>query len=180
MTIMKIKNIFLTLAVAVASSACSDWFDVSPKTAIKTDDLFKDETGFQSALTGCYANITKDKTYVKNLTSYFLEKLVQRYDDGSAPFAGQSEHVYDYTNANYSKGIITDIWNSMYETIANVNNLIARLDKNGQEVITTPGSWELMKGEALALRAFLHFDLLRMYGPVYKEEPEKECIPYRK
>ena len=53
MTIMKIKNIFLTLAVAVASSACSDWFDVSPKTDIKTDDLFKDETGFQSALTGC-------------------------------------------------------------------------------------------------------------------------------
>lgn len=49
MTIMKIKNIFLTLAVAVASSACSDWFDVSPKTDIKTDDLFKDETGFQSA-----------------------------------------------------------------------------------------------------------------------------------
>ena len=34
MTIMKIKNIFLTLAVAVASSACSDWFDVSPKTDI--------------------------------------------------------------------------------------------------------------------------------------------------
>ena len=115
---MKIKNIFLTLAVAVASSACSDWFDVSPKTDIKTDDLFKDETGFQSALTGCYGNMTKDKTYGKNLTWYFLEKLVQRYDDGSAPFAGQSEHVYDYTNANYSKGIITDIWNSMYETIA--------------------------------------------------------------
>ena len=111
MTIMKIKNIFLTLAVAVASSACSDWFDVSPKTDIKTDDLFKDETGFQSALTGCYGNMTKDKTYGKNLTWYFLEKLVQRYDDGSAPFAGQSEHVYDYTNANYSKGIITDIWN---------------------------------------------------------------------
>ena len=78
MTIMKIKNIFLTLAVAVASSACSDWFDVSPKTDIKTDDLFKDETGFQSALTGCYGNMTKDKTYGKNLTWYFLEKLVQR------------------------------------------------------------------------------------------------------
>ena len=77
MTIMKIKNIFLTLAVAVASSACSDWFDVSPKTDIKTDDLFKDETGFQSALTGCYGNMTKDKTYGKNLTWYFLEKLVR-------------------------------------------------------------------------------------------------------
>ena len=67
MTIMKIKNIFLTLAVAVASSACSDWFDVSPKTDIKTDDLFKDETGFQSALTGCYGNMTKDKTYGDDL-----------------------------------------------------------------------------------------------------------------
>ena len=36
-----------------------------------------------------------------------------------------------------------------------------------------------MKGEALGLRAFLHFDLLRMFGPVYKEHPASKAIPYR-
>ena len=175
---MKIKNIFLTLAVAVAGSACSDWFDVSPKTDIKTEDLFKDETGFQSALTGCYGRMTKDELYGKDLTWYFIEKLVQRYDDTDGDFAGRNTNIYDY--ADKTKGAITSIWNNMYQTIGNVNNLIAYLDKNGQEVINTPGAWELMKGEALALRAFLHFDLLRMYGPIYKEDSEKACIPYRK
>lgn len=176
---MKIKNIFLTLTVAVAGSACSDWFDVSPKTDIKTEDLYKDEAGFQSALTGCYSRMTNDEAYGKDLTWYFLEKLVQRYDDEDGVLAGQTTNVYDYTESTRAKGYIQSIWSSMYQTIANVNNLIAHLDKNGQEVIKTPGAWELMKGEALALRAFLHFDLLRMYGPIYKENPEMACIPYR-
>lgn len=41
-----------------------------------------------------------------------------------------------------------------------------------REVITTPGYYEIMKGEALGLRAFLHFDLLRMFGPVFAMEPQ--------
>ena len=36
-----------------------------------------------------------------------------------------------------------------------------------------------MKGEALGLRAFLHFDLLRMFGPVFAMEPQGKAIPYR-
>ena len=36
-----------------------------------------------------------------------------------------------------------------------------------------------MKGEALGLRAFLHFDLLRLFGPVYRENPQGDAIPYR-
>ena len=59
---MKIKNIILALAVAILGSACSDWFDVSPKTDIKSDDFFSDENGFQSALTGCYVRMTNDET----------------------------------------------------------------------------------------------------------------------
>ncbi len=177
---MKIKNIILTLAVAVAGSACSDWFDISPKTDIKTEELFKDEVGFQSALTGCYGRMTKEELYGKDLTWYFLEKLVQRYDDKDGKLAGQNTNVYDYTSDDHAKGYMLSIWGNMYQTIGNVNNLLTYLDKNGQEVINTPGAWELMKGEALALRAFLHFDLLRLYGPIYKEDSEKTCIPYRK
>ena len=37
----------------------------------------------------------------------------------------------------------------------------------------------MMKGEALGLRAFLHFDLLRLYGPVYSVTPTGKAIPYR-
>lgn len=30
----------------------------------------------------------------------------------------------------------------------------------------------------LAVRAFLHFDMLRLFGPVYKLHPEAVSIPY--
>ena len=30
----------------------------------------------------------------------------------------------------------------------------------------------------MALRAMLHFDMLRLFGPVYMNNPENECIPY--
>ena len=42
----------------------------------------------------------------------------------------------------------------------------------------------MIHGEALAIRAFLHFDLLRGWGPMnYAEDPDAQsmkCIPYRK
>ena len=36
-----------------------------------------------------------------------------------------------------------------------------------------------MKGEALGLRAFHYFDLLRLWGPIYSQDSTKACIPYR-
>ena len=36
----------------------------------------------------------------------------------------------------------------------------------------------MVKGEALALRAMLHFDMLRLFGPVYSKDSDKKAIPY--
>ncbi len=38
--------------------------------------------------------------------------------------------------------------------------------------------FNLVKGEAYALRAFLHFDLLRIFGPSFVAGSSKEGIPY--
>lgn len=176
---MKVRNIIFLLAFILPLGACSDWFDVSPKTDIKTEDLFSDESGFQSALTGCYVRMTGDETYGKDLTWFFLEKLVQRYDDQIQNIGGRTANIYNYTDTRYSKNYLSSIWGNMYQTIANINNLLYYLDETGEEAIKTPGYRELMKGEALALRAFHHFDLLRLFGPIYKDEPDKKCMPYR-
>lgn len=66
----------------------------------------------------------------------------------------------------------------MYNVIANINNFLEYVDKN-KDVLVTERYYETMKGEALGLRAFLHFDLLRMFGPIYKEHPASKAIPYR-
>lgn len=37
-----------------------------------------------------------------------------------------------------------------------------------------------IRGEALALRAFLHFDLYRLFSPDVKRSPKADGIPYNK
>ena len=50
----------------------------------------------------------------------------------------------------------------MYNLIANCNNILQNLEKKKDDI--HPVNYQLVKGEALALRAFLHFDLLRLFG----------------
>lgn len=54
---------------------------------------------------------------------------------------------------------------------------MAYIDKK-QEVFSSDAIYRIYKGEALALRAFLHFDLLRLYGPSPAVGKEHKAIPY--
>lgn len=159
--------------------ACSDWMDVSPKTDVKSDDLFLTESGFKSALIGIYARMTNNETYGLNLTSGFMERLVQRYDNYSSSTTIDSRaKIYNYTTEANSKNTINNIWLGMYRNIANINNLLENLETNGN-ALTTEGYYELIKGEALGLRAFHYFDLLRLWGPIYQEDSTANAVPWR-
>ena len=154
--------------------SCSDWLDVSPKTSIPTDKQFESESGFKDALTGIYLKLGTTTLYAGDLTYAYLDELAGLYSD----YPGYNTNavfdqsiVFDYENMFLSKK------NGIY-IIANINNFLEYVDKN-KDVLVTERYYETMKGEALGLRAFLHFDLLRMFGPVYKEHPASKAIPYR-
>lgn len=161
--------------------ACSDWMDVNPKTEIESDDFFTTENGFKSALIGIYARMTNLETYGANLTFTYIEDLVQRYDNypvSNIPTDKLRAQLYDYENDNTSKNKIATIWEHMYRNIANINNLLSYLKING-EVIRNPLYRELIEGEALALRAFHYFDLLRLWGPIYQLDSTALAVPWR-
>ncbi|MFR5657380.1 MAG: RagB/SusD family nutrient uptake outer membrane protein [Butyricimonas faecihominis] len=62
------------------------------------------------------------------------------------------------------------MWQGAYKSIANCNNLIQNIDKaDVTKFLGREGEKNMLKGEALALRAFLHFDLLRLFAPVAVE-----------
>ena len=48
------------LAGAFALTSCADWFDISPKTDVKADDLYETENGFISSLAGIYVLMTDE------------------------------------------------------------------------------------------------------------------------
>lgn len=178
-------SIFL-FSMLILFNSCSDWFDVSPSTDVKADELFESEEGYESALTGIYLLMAERHTYAGDMSFGLIDQLAQEYDcvpDG----ASGKEAVYNYeteTSHGYqTKQRIASAWIAEYNIIANCNNFLKWLDDKGNSVIRNEMNRKMFRGEALAIRAFCHFDLLRAWGPWnYKNDNtarQKECIPYR-
>ena len=179
------KKTLYVLIGLLALTSCEDWLDVAPNTDVPAKELFTTENGFMSSLAGLYIVMTEEDTYGKNLTFGLMDQLVQMYDklpDGTSD--RNSIYVYDReTNTYNTKGVLARVWQQQYHTIANVNNLLKWLDINGETAIADATTRRMIRGEALALRAFLHFDLLRGWGPMNyagnDKAKEMKCMPYR-
>ncbi|MEG2790946.1 MAG: RagB/SusD family nutrient uptake outer membrane protein [Odoribacter sp.] len=168
---MRYIKIIGMVAAVVGMSACSNWLDVQPKTTVNEEQLFSREMGFKEALTGIYMQMASPSMYGRTLTYGFIDHLAQRYNDQD------NKDLYTFPSGA-NEGYINEIWSRSYNILANINNFLSWLERS-PEVLTTKGYPEIMKGEALGLRAFLYFDLLRMWGPVYQNNPSLPCIPYR-
>ena len=139
------------------------------------DALFSNEEGFNTALNGVYIGLLNTNLYGQKLTTSTFDILAQYYDT-SKPL---NTHVYrNLTNFDYqtTKDAVKDIWTQAYAMIGNLNTILEHCETN--RVVLSEKGYHLIKGETLALRAMLHFEMLRIFGPVYKYEPGKECIPY--
>ncbi len=169
----------LLLGAMLGFTACNDWLDVNPKTSIPTDKQFSSESGFKDALTGVYIKMGSATLYGADLSYGYIDELAgiySGYPGYETSIVFDQSMVYDYDNKFKTKK--NAIYADFYNVIANVNNIIAHTESK-REVLVTPRYYETMRGEALALRAFLHFDLLRLFGPIYKEEPNAKAIAYR-
>ena len=165
----------VVLLICCVLTSCSNWLDVMPKTSIKEENLFESEAGFKDALTGFYLKMGTESLYAKELTFGYIDMLARTYTE--MPNITNPTVLYSY-DGDY-KGMKDVFFRDMYNIIANINNFLSFLEKIGTDVVKTGDYRQIMEGEALGLRAFLHFDLLRMFGPVYSENPQALSIPYR-
>lgn len=157
--------VWCVLASFVCSS-CSDWLDVKPKTEEEAESLFSTEEGFKSALAGAYIALCEPDLYGKELTFGMLGVLGQEWNRQEGPVSVSQSAYNNFLYYRYeevvTKPIVEAVWTKMYKTIANVNTLIEYTDL--KKDVLTGNNYEIIKGEALALRAFIHFDLLRLFS----------------
>lgn len=177
MHIKKIHQLPLALALAMmpALTSCSKWLDVKPKTEIKEEDLLSTETGFQNALYGVYTLMGDASVYGDQLTLSFVDVIAQRYNVTSTQNPFYTIQRYNYTS-DANKIRIANIWRQGFKVIANTNNILEQID-NKQDLFASK-NYELIKGECLGVRAFVHFDLLRLFGPIPLADDNRPCIPY--
>ena len=167
--------------VSFACISCSDWLDVKPKTEEEAESMFSTEEGFKSALAGAYIALCEPDLYGKELTFGMLGVLGQEWSGKEGPVSVSQSAYNNFLYYRYeevvTKPIVEAVWKKMYKTIANVNTLIEYTDLKRD--VLTGNNYEIIKGEAIALRAFIHFDLLRLYADCNFAD-SVSAIPYVK
>lgn len=166
------------LCCTLAFGACDSWLDVKPYDKIAEEDLLNSEAGFQKLLNGVYIELNDDNLYGKALMVEMIEVMGGAFKIGTDN--AQWGDYIDLNNYAYGteawRGRFDRTWEKAYALIMNCNKILDNLE--GREGLFTGINYDIIRGEALALRAMLHFDMLRLFGPVYKNNPEGTGIPY--
>ncbi|NML21750.1 RagB/SusD family nutrient uptake outer membrane protein [Pseudoflavitalea sp. G-6-1-2] len=174
---MKLKTIIYAAAavILILQTGCKKWLDVQPKTLISEKAQFSTEAGFKDAMLGVYIKLADQRTYGRNLTFGFIDVVGQCYNIQTTDENYAQAVKFNYMDVK-TRPYVDSIWYDMYANIANVNQILRHIDSS--TVIFTGRMKNQIKGEALAMRAFLHFDLLRLFGTAPVVNGEAKSIPY--
>ena len=158
--------------------ACDSWLDTTPPSQVPEEDQFDDEFGFRQALIGCYIGMADVDLYGKQLTWYSTEMQSGQYTIHSQAYV-YAMGTYQYT-AQRALSMLNSVWQKAYNVIANVNNALKFIDK--RQGVLDPASYRMIKGELLAIRAMLYFDMMRLYGygnlAGRTDKSTKPTVPY--
>lgn len=172
----------LLAASVLLSTSCSDWLDLQPEGEATHDELYSTGSGYRTVLNGLYRNMGKKDLYGCQLQFGLVDCMSQQYDLTNSTTTTDQAFVkaseFNYNDYNVV-GITDKVWSSAYNVIATGNDLLQNIESASPDLFDY-GEMErdLIKGEALACRALLHFDLLRLFAPAPVNDDGQSYVPY--
>lgn len=172
----KITIICMLAGLISLLSACDSWLDVKPYDSMTEEQLYSTEQGIQKALNGLYLRLASGNLYAKEMTCGTVDVLAQRFYIKSTENPYYDMVNYRYTN-DEPKAKFENIWKEAYRLIADCNEFLQMMP--GHRSLLSRRDYPVMMGEALAVRTYVHFDLFRLFGPVYNAANKPwPSIPY--
>ncbi|MCG8320802.1 MAG: RagB/SusD family nutrient uptake outer membrane protein [Cytophagales bacterium] len=148
--------------MAVVSTSCDDFIDVTPESDIDANTFFSNPDELVFALNGVYAS----QRGIYGSLDYF-NLIEARSDNAGQDQTDQKERVetdtFEETPGNL---LMVNIWTQNYILINNANTIIARapdvpFDSDMEQTLINR-----VVGEAKFLRAMSYFTLVNMFGPL--------------
>lgn len=172
MNMKKIKYIIYLFVAMLATTSCEDFLNITPDGQSKRDPQLSTAQGIEDAMYGVYSQMRSTSLYGQELYYHTLEILAHNlYCDDDDVLEALARFEYKNTDV---KSIFEGIWTTMYKNISNVNSVLdAPLVANATEY-----PFKIYRGEALGLRAFMHFDLVRLFAEQYTQNSKADGIPY--
>ena len=164
--------ISIILTGGLTLSCGEDFLDVKPSNSTESSVTIKTQADAKVMVNGLHRNLLSSNFYGRNFLIYGDAK------GGDVTIASQGRgldglYVYnqDALNSSYS-----GFWSSGYNSLLQANNIIKSISELETSGVSNAGFLNY-KGQALTIRALLHFDLVRLYGKTYTDDPNSFGIP---
>jgi hypothetical protein len=160
----KVRLVVVLLSI-FAATACDELVQVDPPiTEPVRPSVFESDGAALSALTGIYVKLANGSGFASGGFGS-ITILIGAYSDELVSYASSGSGIYPfYFNSLDSENTsVSSIWVSSYNIIYLANTVVEGI--NATKSIT-PELKNQFKGEALFLRAFVHFYLTNLYGDI--------------
>lgn len=155
---MKKAYILIIVIVSIFVS-CNDYLELENPNAIDSTQFFQDEDDVAAAVTGVYSELRR----YPELYNIYLSEV--RSNNINFNVSNAQRDAVDISRFNVTQIMVTveDAWQYGYVVIARANKVLEVIDElnlPNQEFNTRS------RGEAMFLRAFAHYNLVRTFGRV--------------
>lgn len=166
---MKLKQHILLAVIVAGTLSCNKQLDkLRPHNVTYEDQQFATPTGFTKAIWGVYASVAgravASSFNYNDIQLYLSEahgNTIRTLDAG----VNKSTDMFNYLNsAEKDLSYSYEYWRGSYNIVLLVNKILA----NVKEAETNAEILQA-KGEALFLRAYVYFNLVRLYGRPYDQ-----------
>lgn len=168
---MKRLNIVL-LTFALVLGSCDILENQDPRQSRPLDELYNSTENLENALVGAY-NDAQSGDALGSSIPLFGEIMGENtsWSGSFEQWAQIASHTMDVSNSQ-----VEAVWNQTYQVINDVNLIIEAIDTGNIDDPEFDANRDRIKGEALFLRAVMHFEAVRFWAEPWGTTPDNSHL----
>ncbi|MEQ8924345.1 MAG: RagB/SusD family nutrient uptake outer membrane protein [Fulvivirga sp.] len=171
----KIVNILILALFITSITSCELDFQPEAENTVLTDEAFNSIEDVELALIGTYS-VFRSGGALGGVSNWIGSLMAEEIETTPANSTGFDISQILALNFNFQNTTVRGMWNELYLTINRANNVILEADN-----FATGAERDQFLGEALFIRAFCHFELIKYFAYPYEfgQVNEQPGVPLR-
>lgn len=163
---MKTLKIYLLACALLSAAGCKDFLDVEPITSVTETNFYKTPQDAYKALVGCYDGL--QSVWADGMSFPVVSEIMSDncFGGGGASdgFNYQMIDEFDKLRSPSDQNNFGPNWIAYYKAIYRCNVLISKMEQIDWS--SDPTLRNTYESEARFLRAYLYFDMVRLFGNI--------------
>lgn len=156
MKTIKTAHVFIAILVVSVLGSCSKFLDQQPLSDNARENFYRNGPQVRSALASVYDVLGKTETY----GNYMLGRM--GLDADQSHYRAHNTNAVENNLASPGDPLVAANWRTWYDGINRANLLLENIDRADMD----DEEREVIRGEALFLRAYYHFFLVTNWGDI--------------